>query len=65
MWKDAAIEEIRAVRHEISAQFGHNTKALLDHYRELERQYQARLLPEPAEHEAPSGAVDSTPSAAS
>jgi len=64
MWKDAAIEEIRAVRHEISAQFGHDTKALLDHYRDLERQYEDRLLREPTEHEAPRRTAGPPPSPA-
>ena len=46
MKPDAAIEEIRAVRHEISAEHGHEPRALLNHYRELEskREYQSRLL---------------------
>lgn len=46
MKPDAAIEEIRAVRHEISAEHGHEPRALVDHYRELERkvEYQSRLL---------------------
>jgi len=48
MWKDAAVEEIREARQLISQQFGHDTKALLDHYRQLEHNYQARLLREPA-----------------
>lgn len=43
--KDVALEEIRAVRHKISKQFGHDTRALLDHYRELEEKYRDRLLP--------------------
>jgi hypothetical protein len=45
MKKDPAIEEIRAVRHKISKRFGHNTKALLDHYREMEKEYPDRMLP--------------------
>ena len=47
MQKDQAIEEIRAVRHKISSQFGHNTKALLDHYKELEKRYAGRILARP------------------
>ena len=39
MKKDQAIEEIRSIRHKISEQFGHDTKALLDHYKELEKKY--------------------------
>ena len=45
MERDVVIDEIRAVRHRISEQFGHNTKALLDHYRDLEKKYQDRMMP--------------------
>lgn len=41
MRRDEAIEEIRAVRHKISEEHGHNTKALLDYYREREKKYPA------------------------
>ena len=44
MKKDPLIEEIRAVRHRISARFGHGTRALLDHYREMEKRYADRVL---------------------
>ena len=44
MKKDAAIEEIRRVRHRISKRFGHDTKALLKHYRELEKRFADRML---------------------
>ena len=44
MTRDEAIEEIREVRRAISAEFGDDTRALLDHYRELERRYADRLL---------------------
>jgi len=47
--KDPLIDEIRAVRHRISARFGHDTKALLDHYREMEKQYSDRMLRRPGE----------------
>lgn len=42
--KDKAIEEIRAVRQKISEEYGHDIKAFLDHYRDLERQYKDRLV---------------------
>lgn len=45
MKQDIVIDEIRAVRHRISEQFGHNTKALIDHYRDLEKKYQDRMMP--------------------
>lgn len=44
MKPDPAIEEIRAVRHRISEEFGHDTQALLDHYRELEKLHPNRVL---------------------
>jgi hypothetical protein len=44
MTPDKAIEEIRAIRQQISEAYGHNVKAFLEHYRELERQYQERLI---------------------
>jgi len=52
---DPAIEQIREVRHRISAEFGHDTNRLIDHYRELEKKYADRLVkptvrkPDPAE----------------
>ena len=52
--KDAAIDRVREVRHRISAQFGHDTKRLIDHYIELQKKYADRLVkparqPEPAD----------------
>ena len=44
MTPDQAIEEIRAVRQRISEAYGHDVKAFLQHYRELERQYQEKLI---------------------
>lgn len=44
MAKDPAVEEVRKVRRDISAEFGHDTRALLDHYREVEKRYADRLL---------------------
>jgi hypothetical protein len=46
MRKDAAIEEIRSVRHRISARYGHDTLALLTHYKALEKRYAGRMLKE-------------------
>ena len=43
MKPDPAIEEVRAVRHRISEEFGHDTQALLDHYRELEKLHSQRV----------------------
>ena len=44
MKSDKAIEEVRAVRRQISAEYGHDTKALLDHYKGLEKHYQDRIV---------------------
>ena len=44
MTPDQAIEEIRAVRQQISEAYDHDVKAFLEHYRELEHQYQERLI---------------------
>ncbi len=46
MKKDPPIDEIRKIRHEISEKYGHDTKALLDHYKKLESNYSSRLLRE-------------------
>ena len=45
MKKDMAIEEIRKVRSRISASFGHDTKALMEHYRQQECMYADRMMP--------------------
>lgn len=42
--EDPGIAWIREVRHKISAEFGHDTKRLLDHYRELEKKYADRIV---------------------
>ena len=42
--EDPGIAWIRKVRHEISAEHGHDTKRLLEHYRELEKKYADRIV---------------------
>lgn len=42
--EDPGIAWIREVRHKISAEFGHDTKKLGDHYRELEKKYADRIV---------------------
>ena len=42
--EDPGIAWIREVRHKISAEFGHDTKKLLEHYRELEKKYADRIV---------------------
>ncbi|MCX7048047.1 MAG: hypothetical protein NTX50_21490 [Candidatus Sumerlaeota bacterium] len=46
MKRDIAIEEIRAVRHQISEQFDHDTSAFLNYYRGMEKNYKERMLKE-------------------
>jgi hypothetical protein len=41
---DAVIEEVRAVRHRISARFGHDPTRLVAFYQELQKRYQDRLI---------------------
>jgi len=48
MKKDPAIQEIRKTRREISRKFGHDTRALIAHYRSLEAKYADRLVRESA-----------------
>jgi hypothetical protein len=44
MMPDPAIDEVRAVRHLISAEHGHDTGRLLDHYRQFEALHGERIL---------------------
>jgi hypothetical protein len=46
MKRDIAIDEIRQVRHRISERYGHNTRLLLKHYKELEKRFESRLVKE-------------------
>ena len=48
-WSDPVIEEIRAVRRRISAQFDHDPDKLVAHYMELQKQYADRLIGSPKE----------------
>ena len=41
---DTGLEEIRRVRHEISAEIGHDPKRLLEYYRKLEAEYADRFV---------------------
>ena len=40
---DPVINEVREVRHRISARFGHNPTRLVAFYMEMQKQYQDRL----------------------
>lgn len=53
MKPDAPIDDVRAVRHRISEELGHDTRALLDHYRELEKLHPERVLRRHASDEKP------------
>jgi hypothetical protein len=41
---DPVIDEIREVRHRISARFEHDPARLVTYYMELQKQYQDRLI---------------------
>ncbi len=41
---DPTIDEIREVRHRISARFDHDPARLVAYYMELQKQYQDRLI---------------------
>ncbi|MFL6201990.1 MAG: hypothetical protein ACJ76J_22680 [Thermoanaerobaculia bacterium] len=41
---DPVIDEIREVRHRISARFDHDPAKLVAYYMELQKQYQDRLI---------------------
>jgi hypothetical protein len=41
---DPAIDEIREVRHQISARFNHDPARLVAYYMELQEQYKDRLI---------------------
>jgi Mg-chelatase subunit ChlI len=42
---DPVIDEIRDIRHTISARFDHDPERLVAYYMELQRQYRERLIP--------------------
>jgi hypothetical protein len=44
---DPVIDEIRAVRSRISAQFDHDPKKLVEHYMELQKRHADRLIGRP------------------
>ena len=41
---DPVIDEIREVRHRISARFGHDPTQMVAFYMEMQKQYQGRLI---------------------
>ena len=44
MKPDPVIDEIRRIRHEISAEHGHDPRKLVEHYVKLQEQYEDRLV---------------------
>jgi hypothetical protein len=44
---DPIVDEVRQVRHEISARFGHDPVRLAEYYMELQEQYRDRLVDPP------------------
>ena len=49
-WVDEGDEEIariREVRHQISAEFGHDPYRLVAHYMELQKEHPEKLIPAP------------------
>ena len=56
MKRDEAIEAIRAVRHAISAEHGHDTRRLIRHYQQMEKQYANRIFREDRCTRTPSAA---------
>lgn len=47
---DPVIDEIRDVRHHISARFGHDPTRLVAFYMEMQKQYQDRLIETAKKH---------------
>ncbi len=53
---DPVIDEIREVRHRISARFDHDPSKLVAYYMELQKRYQDRLIETGAELTSPKSA---------
>ncbi len=51
--RDPVIEEIREIRHQISARFGHDPERLYEHYLRLQEEYRDRLLSTPGGDDRP------------
>jgi len=44
---DPVIDELRRVRHDISARFGHDPERLVEYYIQIQMQYESRLVTRP------------------
>jgi hypothetical protein len=42
--EDSTIAQIREIRHQISQQFDHDPKKIIEYYIELQKKYQYRLV---------------------
>ena len=56
---DPVIDEIRDVRRRICAQFDHDPRKLVEHYMELQKRHEDRLIDRPTSRDAASGAAAS------
>jgi hypothetical protein len=56
---DPVIDEIREIRHRISAHFDHDPARLVAHYMELQKQYEDRLIKSEKDTERAEGFQDS------
>ena len=50
---DPVIDEIRAIRHRISADCSHDPEKLVAYYRKLQEQFQGRLIGSPPKTDQP------------
>lgn len=49
---DPVIDEVREVRHRISARFGHDPERLVAYYMELQERYRDRLIGSPLKEQS-------------
>ena len=58
--RDPVIEEIREIRHQISARFGHDPERLFEHYMRLQEEYRDRLVGTPRDNDRSASPVART-----
>ncbi len=46
---DPPIDEIRAIRHRLSAEHGHDPRRIVEFYREIQNRYRDRLIQAPSQ----------------
>lgn len=54
---DPLVDEVREVRRQISARFGHDPARLVEHYMKLQEAYRDRLVPPPGVPESDKSAA--------